>query len=127
MSNSTASRIGSEKSPDCLASDNSSSISEEDEFKRELDLIEERRSSSMCNDVNDELDKRKQALNKFIEEMIQIGRLKGETVQDVITQLEEPLLITTKILSSKSVTQVFVEQLFSSKKFILNNQRLLMT
>ena len=59
--------------------------------------------------------------------MIQIGRLKGETVQDVITQLEEPLLITTKILSSMPVIQVFVEQLFSSKKFILNNQILLMT
>ena len=59
--------------------------------------------------------------------MIQIGRLKGETVQDVITQLEEPLLITTKILSSMPVIQVFVEQLFSSIKFILNNQILLMT
>ena len=59
--------------------------------------------------------------------MIKIGRLKGETVWDVIKQLEEPLLTTAKILSAMPVIQVSGERLFSSMKFILSDQRLLMT
>ena len=59
--------------------------------------------------------------------MIQIGRLIGETVWDVITRLKEPLLTTAKILSSMSVTQVSVKRLFYSIKFILNDSRSLMT
>ena len=59
--------------------------------------------------------------------MIEIGRLKGETVWDVIKQLEELLLTTAKILSAMPVTQVSVDQLFSSIKFILSDQRLSMT
>ena len=42
-------------------------------------------------------------------------------------QLEEPLLTTAKILSAMPVTQVSVERLFSSMKFILSDQRLSMT
>ena len=62
--------------------------------------------------INDELNKMKQALGlyKNIEEVIQIGRLKTETVWVVITRLKEPLLTTSKNLSSMPVTQVFVEQ-----------------
>ena len=82
------------------------------EFERELDLIEQRRSSGMRTNINDELNKMKQALGlyKNIEEVIQIGRLKTETVWVVITRLKEPLLTTSKNLSSMPVTQVFVEQ-----------------
>ena len=45
-------------------------IKEEDEFERELDLIEQRRSSSIRTDAKDELDKMKQAIYKNIEETI---------------------------------------------------------
>ena len=123
----TSSSIESEKVPDCVASHNQSSTSEDDEFERELDLIEQRRSSSMRSNANDVLNKTTQELNKNIEKMIEIGQLKGETVWDVIKQLEEPLLTTAKILSAMPVTQVSVERLFSSMKFILSDQRLSMT
>ena len=93
---------------------------------RELDLIEQRRSSSMRSNANDVLNKTTRELNKNIEKMIEIGRLKGKTVWDVIKQLEEPLLTTAKILSAMPVTQVSVERLFSSMKFILSGQRLSM-
>ena len=109
-----------------MASHNQSSTSEEDEFERELDLIEQRRSSSMRSNANDVLNKTTQEL-KNIEKMIEIGRLKGESVWDVIKQLEEPLLTTAKILSAMPVTQVSVERLFFSMKFILSDQRLSMT
>ena len=59
--------------------------------------------------------------------MTQIGQIKEETVWDVIKYLKEPLLTTSKILSAMPVTQVSVERLFSSMKFILNDQRLSMT
>ena len=127
VSNLTSSSIESEKAPDCVASHNQSSTSEEDEFERELDLIEQRRSSSMRTNANNVLNKTTQELNKNIEKMIKIGQLKGETVWDVIKQLEEPLLTMAKILSAMPVIQVFVERLFSSMKFILSDQRLLMT
>ena len=55
--------------------------------------------------------------------MIQTGRLKGENVWKIIASLEEPLRTTTKILSAMPATQVSVELLFSSMKFILNDQR----
>ena len=58
--------------------------------------------------------------------MIEIGRLKGETVRGVIKQLEEPLLTAAKILIAMPVTQVSMERLFSSMKFILSDQRLSM-
>ena len=81
----------------------------------------------MRTDVNDELDKMKKAFNKNIKEMIEIGQLKGETVWDVNTGLKELLLTMAKILSSMPVTQVSVERLFFSIKFIMNDQRSLMT
>ena len=127
VSNLTSSSIESEKAPDCVASHNQSSTSEEDEFEKELDLIEQRRSSSMRSNANDLLNKTPQELNKNIEKMIEIGRLEGETVWNGIKQLEEPLLTTAKILSAMPVTQVSVERLFSSMKFILSDQRLSMT
>ena len=65
----------------------------------------------------------KGALNKNIEKIIEIGRLKRETVWDVIKRLEEPLLTTAQILSAMPVTLVSVERLFSSMKFILSDQR----
>ena len=117
----------SEKAPDCVASHNQLSTSEEDEFERELDLIEQQRSSSMRSNANDVLNKTTQELNKNIEKMIEIGRLKEETVWDVIKQLEEPLPTTAKILSAMPDTQVSVERLFSSMKFILSDQKLSMT
>ena len=127
VSNSASSSIESEKLPSRVASDHQSSTSEEDEFEKELDLIERRRSSNVRNNANGELDKMKGALNKKIEKIIEIGRLKGETVWDVIKQLEEPLLTTAQILSVMPVTQVSVERLFSSMKFILSDQRSSMT
>ena len=69
----------------------------------------------------------KGALSKNIEKIIEIGGLKGETVWDVIKHLEEPLLTTAQILSAMPVTQVSVERLFSSMKFILSDQRSWMT
>ena len=74
----------------------------------------------MCTNANDELDKMTQELNKNIEKMIEIGRLKAETVWDVIKQLEKPLFTTAKTLSAMLITQVSVERLFSSMKFILS-------
>ena len=81
----------------------------------------------MRSNANDVLNKTAQEINKNIEKMIEIGRLIGETVWDAIKQLEEPLLTTAKILSAMPVTQVSVERLFSSMKFILSYQRLSMT
>ena len=75
VSNSVSSSTESEKSPGRVASDHQSSISEEDEFEKELDLIE-RRSSNVRNNANGELDKMKGALNKNIEKIIEIGQLK---------------------------------------------------
>ena len=88
----------SEEVPDCVASQNQLSTSEEDEFGREFDLIEQRRSSSMRTNANDEFDKMTQELNKNIEKMIEIERLKGKTVWDVINQLEKRFLKRQKFL-----------------------------
>ena len=124
VSNSASSRIESEKSksPSRVASDHLLPTLEEDEFEKELDLIKRTRSSNVRNNANGELDKMKGALNKNFEKTIEIGRLKGETVWDVIKQLEEPLLTTAQIQSAMPVTQVSVERLFSMK-LILSDQR----
>ena len=53
--------------------------------------------------------------------------LKEKLFGMLFKQLEEPLLTTAKILSAMPVTQVSVERLFSSMKFILSDQRLSMT
>ena len=68
-SNSVSSSIESEKSSGRVASDHQSSISEEDEFEKELDLIEQRRSSNVRNIANGELDEMKSSLNKNMEKI----------------------------------------------------------
>ena len=55
VSNSTLSNIESEEAPDCVASHNQSPTSEEYELERELDLTEQRKSSSMRTNANDVL------------------------------------------------------------------------
>ena len=107
-----------------IRSSTSSPVSEEDDFEKELDLLEQRRlpgtcTSSKTNAINQVM----QELNSNIEKMIQSGRLKGKNVWKIIANLEEPLQTTAKILSAMPVTQVSVERLFSSMKFILNDQR----
>ena len=64
-----------------------------------------------------------QELNSNLEKMIQTARLKRENVWKIIASLKEPLRTTAKIFSAMPVTQVSVERLFSSMKFILNDQR----
>ena len=100
---------------------------EEDEFQKELDLIEQRRSSNVRNNASGKLNKIKRASNKNIEKIIEIGRLKEETLRDAVKQLEESLLTTAKIPSAIPVTQMSVKRLFSSMKFILSDQRSSMT
>ena len=55
--------------------------------------------------------------------MERLGRLKADSVWKIIDTLDEPLLTTAKILSTMPVTQVSVERLFSSMKFILSDHR----
>ena len=55
--------------------------------------------------------------------MERLGRLKADSVWKIIDTLDEPLLTTAKILSAMPVTQVSVERLFSSMKFILSDHR----
>ena len=64
-----------------------------------------------------------QELDSNTEKMIQTGRLERENIWKIIMSLEEPLRTTAKILSAMPVTQVSVKRLFSSMKFILNDQR----
>ena len=54
--------------------------------------------------------------------MHQRGRLK-ENVWKIVESLDEPLRATAKSLSAMLVTQVSVERLFSSMKFILSDKR----
>ena len=70
VSNSTSSSIESEEAQVCVASHNQSSTWKENEFERELDLIERRRLSDLRTKASDELDKMTQELNKNIEKMI---------------------------------------------------------
>ena len=55
--------------------------------------------------------------------MKRLGRLKADSVWKIIDTLDEPLFTTAKILSAMPVTQVSVERLFSSMKFILSDHR----
>ena len=55
--------------------------------------------------------------------MKRLGRLKADSVWKIIDTLDEPLLTAAKILSAMPVTQVSVERLFSSMKFILSDHR----
>jgi len=107
-----------------ISSCNSSSASEEDDFERELDLLERRKlpGRHTSSEINT-FDQVAEVLNRNVEKMVQVGRLKGDNVWKLIENLEEPLQTTAKILSAMPVTQVSVERLFSSMKFILSDQR----
>ena len=58
----------------------------------------------MCTNTNDKLDKMTSELKKNVEKRIEIGRRRGETVWDVIKQLEDMLLTTAKTFSAMPVT-----------------------
>ena len=96
----------------------------EDEFEKELDLLEQRKSPDQAISstlyANAQI---KQKVTSSIEKMERLGRLKADSVRKIIDTLDEPLLTTAKILSAMPVTQVSVEQLFSSMKFILSDHR----
>ena len=104
--------------------DGSHASSSEDEFEKELDLLEQRKSPDQAISstlyANAQI---KQKVTSSIEKMERLGRLKADSVWKIIDTLDEPLLTTAKILSTMPVTQVSVERLFSSMKFILNDHR----
>ena len=62
-------------------------------------------------------------MNINLEKMVCAGKLRAENVWKIIASLDELLQTTAKILSAMPVTQVSVERLFSSMKFILSDQR----
>ena len=90
---------------DTITEPNSSSPSDEDDFERELDWLERRRSPRSC--LSNDSDSFSQVAEKV----------------KTIENLEEPLRTTAKILSAMPITHVSVERLFSSMRFILNDQR----
>ena len=104
--------------------DGNHASSSEDEFEKELDLLEQRKSpdQTICSTLyaNAQI---KQKVSINIEKMKRLGRLKADSVWKIIDTLDEPLLTTAKILSAMPVTQVSVERLFSSMKFILSDHR----
>ena len=97
--------------------------SSEDEFEKELDLLEQRKSPDQAISstlyANAQI---KQKVTSSIEKMERLGRLKADSVWKIIDTLDEPLLTTAKILSAMPVTQLSVER-FSSIKFILSDHR----
>ena len=104
--------------------DGSHTSSSEDEFEKELDLLEQRKSPDQAISstlyANAQI---KQKVTSSIEKMEKLGRLKADSVWKIIDTFDEPLLTTAKILSALPVTQVSVERLFSSIKFILSDHR----
>ena len=104
--------------------DGSHASSSEDEFEKELDLLEQQKSPDQTISstlyANAQI---KQKVTSSIEKMERLGRLKADSVWKIIDTLDEPLLTTAKILSAMPVTQVSVERLFSSIKFILSDHR----
>ena len=98
--------------------DRSHASSSEDEFEKELDLLEQRKSSDQAISstlyANAQI---KQKVISSIEKMERLGRLKADSVWKIIDTLDEPLLTMAKVLSAMPVTQVSVERLFSSMKF----------
>ena len=104
--------------------DGNHASSSEDEFEKELDLLEQRKSPGQAISstlyANAQI---KQKVTSSIEKMERLGRLKADGVWKIIDTLDEPLLTTAKILSAMPVTQVSVERLFSSMKFILSDHR----
>ena len=108
---------------DITSTDNHASFaSEEDEFEKELDLLERRKSPELLCSSNT-FNQVAQEMNNNVEKMVCAGRLKTENVRKIIASLDEPLQTTAKILSAMPVTQVSLERLFSSIKFILSNQK----
>ena len=104
--------------------DGSHASSSKDEFEKELDLLEQRKSPDQATSstlyANAQI---KQKVTSSIEKMERFGRLKADSVWKIIDTLDEPLLTTAKILSAMPITQVSVERLFSSMKFILSDHR----
>ena len=104
--------------------DGSHASSSEDEFEKEFDLLEQRKSPDQAISstlyANAQI---KQKVTSSIEKMERLGRLKVDRVWKIVDTLDELLLTTEKILSAMSVTQVSVERLFSSMKFILSDHR----
>ena len=84
--------------------DGSHASSSEDEFEKELDLLEQRKfpdqviSSTLY--ANAQI---KQKVASSIEKMERLGRLKADSVWKNIDTLDEPLLTTAKILSAMPV------------------------
>ena len=104
--------------------DGNHASSSEDEFEKELDLLEQRKSPDQAISstlyANAQI---KQKVTSSIEKMKRLSRLKADSVWKIIDTLDEPLLTTAKILSAMPVTQVSLERLFSSMKFILSDHR----
>ena len=105
--------------------DGNHASSSEDEFEKELDLLEQQKSPDQAISTtlyaNAQI---KQKVTSSIEKMKRLGRLKADSVWKIIDTLDEPLLTKAKVLSATPVThQVSVDRLFSSKKFILNDHR----
>ena len=121
---STASTSSASSTEDRIDISDSSTSSSEDEFEKELDMLEQRASlgDSRSNNHNT-FDHVKLELNANIDKMLQRGRLKEEHVWKIVESVDEPLRATAKILSAMPVTQVSVERLFSSMKFILSDKR----
>lgn len=121
----SSSNIAAEGEDECIQVINDShAFSSEDEFEKELDFLEQQKSSdqalSSTLDPNSQI---KQKVTSSIEQMERLGRLKASSVWKILDTLDEPLLTTAKILSAMPVTQVSVERLFSSMKFILSDHR----
>ena len=110
---------------ECIQSiDGSHASSSEDEFEKELNLLEQRKpfgqaiSSTLYANAQIKL-----KVTSSIEKMERLGRLQADSVWKIIGTLDEPLLTRAKIFGALPVIQVSVERLFSSMKFILSDHR----
>ena len=78
--------------------DGSHASSSEDEFEKELDLLEQRKSPDQAISstlyTNAQI---KQKVTNSIEKMERLGRLKADSVWKIIDTLDESLLTTAKI------------------------------
>ena len=88
-------------------------------FERESNLLERRRSAKPgTSSKTKAFDPVAQELNSNLDKMIQVERPKGENVWKIIETLEEWSRTIATIISVMAVTQVSVEWLFSSIRFI---------
>ena len=93
-------------------------------LKKKLDLLEQRKSADQAISTTLYANAQfKRKVTSSIEKMERLGRLEADSVWKIIDILDKPLLTTAKILSAMPVTQVSVERLFSSMKFILSDHR----